>query len=486
MQVFQTFHILWWKVIDNETIQFSYRFDTSDELFMETMKFPWVDLSDYSTEELNSYCDPLAIAVGTSYYKLYPVSEIAIHHIFLTDSQQAYRKTLYQEWLWEFYYTNKIDPYTLKTFSFPDSAQQPNSAQQPTPVNEAEEAHKADKTPKNTPKKPSRTLVMWWGGKDSIVSYELIKRRNNGDLDTDTTDNHSNTGSNNTRNSQTNAADNYIADVFINALSNTQSTDAVSLFTFWRRVYDIHSNTAAITWEDHLFVERTLPIEQFKQRSQRWYYSGHVPITAVISFVSLLVCKVYGFSEVVLSAEKSADEGNIEWKWMTINHQWSKSDQAIRLFQDYTAQYIDPTITFINPFWDAYEWQIAQEFAHHKQYFWAFSSCNRNFHVIDQSPDGRWCKKCPKCLFVYMILRPFLSSEDVTTIWWEELYGKEELLPLAEKIWWFAGTKPFECVGTADESVAMTQKFIENEPKLARLLPITRAFLWSNSIQWQQ
>jgi hypothetical protein len=73
-----------------------------------------------------------------------------------------------------------------------------------------------------------------------------------------------------------------------------------------------------------------------------------------------------------------------------------------------------------------YEIKIAQLFAQYPQYFDVFSSCNTNFKLLEEShaqlgskksDNQRRCGKCPKCAFVYAMLRPFVDKDQAQTIW---------------------------------------------------------------------
>jgi hypothetical protein len=97
-----------------------------------------------------------------------------------------------------------------------------------------------------------------------------------------------------------------------------------------------------------------------------------------------------------------------------------------------------------------YEIKIAKLFADYPQYFDVFSSCNTNFKILSKSPDNastfpsfhlstaptarRRCGKCPKCAFVYAILRPFVDKDQTTTIWGKELFADESLLTLFKEL----------------------------------------------------
>ena len=72
-----------------------------------------------------------------------------------------------------------------------------------------------------------------------------------------------------------------------------------------------------------------------------------------------------------------------------------------------------------------------------------------------------WCNSCPKCLFVYTILSPFLYKEKLINIFGEDLFEKEELLKTFVELCGYGETKPFECVGTFKEIRYAVSKTIE-------------------------
>lgn len=272
-------------------------------------------------------------------------------------------------------------------------------------------------------------LLRWWW-KDSTVSYELLK----------------------------------------------EVWEEISLLTVWRQ-YPIHLATSAVTWEQHLFVPRTLDIPQLKRLTSYWHYHGHVPVTWIISFISLLVCKLYGFWTIVTSNEKSADVWNVERHGSIINHQRSKSDEFEQLFSDYIKAYINSSAFYYSRLWDLHEREITKLFSQHKKYFDLFSSCNRNFHQDGRVPWSRRCCICPKCLFVYSILRPFITEEDTQRIRWKELYADSSLIPLMKELLWIEWIKPLECVGTPEEVRKMIELFIEKNEKVAISMPVTKWFI---------
>ena len=185
-----------------------------------------------------------------------------------------------------------------------------------------------------------------------------------------------------------------------------------------------------------------------------------------------------------MSNEKSANEGNTEMTCpgggvMMINHQRSKSLDFEKTFSEYIEKYISPDVKYFSLLRGMYEVKIAQEFAKYPQYFEAFSSCNANFKILGDSaglsPQSKlWCGKCPKCAFVYTILRPHLNNEQTIKIFGKELYEDASLEQLFKELLGISGIKPFECVGTNEEMILAMYKIVDHSP--LSVTPIVELF----------
>jgi hypothetical protein len=66
---------------------------------------------------------------------------------------------------------------------------------------------------------------------------------------------------------------------------------------------------------------------------------------------------------------------------MEINHQRSKSAEFEKLFKAYVSENISDDFSIYSLLRDWYEIKVVKEFAKYSQYFYSFSSCNRNFHL---------------------------------------------------------------------------------------------------------
>jgi UDP-N-acetylmuramoylalanine--D-glutamate ligase len=183
-------------------------------------------------------------------------------------------------------------------------------------------------------------------------------------------------------------------------------------------------------------------------------YNGHVPVSAIFAFLGYFCAVVYDYKWIVVANEFSSNFGNITYKGEKINHQWSKSLEFEKLFQDYARSFLSSNIAYFSLLRPFYEIRIVEMFAKYKKYFSIFSSCNRNFRIHKERPKTMWCGECPKCVFAWTMLSAFLNKKEIVKIFNKNLYEDEKLLPLFADILGYGKIKPFDCVGTFDESCA--------------------------------
>lgn len=203
-------------------------------------------------------------------------------------------------------------------------------------------------------------------------------------------------------------------------------------------------------------------------------YNGHIPISAIFAFLGLLSAAIYEFKYVIVANEHSSNFGNIQYQGETVNHQWSKSAKFEALLQEYTRKFITPDITYFSLIRQFYEIRIAEMFAKHKKYFPFFTSCNKNFKVFKERTSSKWCGECPKCAFVFLMLAPFINKKELINIFHKNLLAESSLIPLFEDLLGFGKLKPFDCVGTFEESRAalfLASKRFKNEIVIKTFLP---------------
>jgi hypothetical protein len=177
--------------------------------------------------------------------------------------------------------------------------------------------------------------------------------------------------------------------------------------------------------------------------------NGHVPITALISLMTVAAGYVHGYSTTVMALEGSADEATRFSGSAEVNHQWSKSSEC-ELEVAKVLRAVSPGIRYGSALRDLSELEISGCFADLPQYHRAFRSCNRAFSLTG-AIDG-WCNDCAKCRFVYLMLSTALGRDQMVGIFGSDLLGDPEQVggfrDLLE-----IDSKPFECVGTRGESI---------------------------------
>lgn len=228
----------------------------------------------------------------------------------------------------------------------------------------------------------------------------------------------------------------------------------IDLFVFWKKD-DLKFSTSNIANKKILLVNRKISPNLFIL-NKNWYYNWHVPITWIIAFVKETVAYLYSYKYLVLSNEKSANFWNIHWKWIDINHQYSKSLNFEKHFWKYVELYINSNIKYFSLLRGMYEVKIAELFSKlWKKYFSTFSSCNNNFKINNNKINNKliWCNNCPKCAFVFSILKSYLNKKEIISIFWEDLYEKKDLEKIFRELLWISWIKPFECVWEREEVI---------------------------------
>lgn len=189
-------------------------------------------------------------------------------------------------------------------------------------------------------------------------------------------------------------------------------------------------------------ASRTLD-KRMLELNKEGYLNGHTPFSAVVAFSGLIGARLLGLPYIALSNESSANESTVPGS--RINHQYSKSFEFERDFHQYAARYLPGSAYYFSLLRPLSEFQIARYFAGLTQYHDIFRSCNSG------SKTDSWCGSCPKCLFVYLILSPFLSRKAVTDIFGRDMLEDSTMKENLEKLVGIAREKPFECVGSRDE-----------------------------------
>jgi len=248
-----------------------------------------------------------------------------------------------------------------------------------------------------------RSLLPWGGGKDSCVSAEILK-----DLG-----------------------------------------HKFSLVSFGNSKNIVQQATARASQQRIIMVEKILD-PQLLELNKQGVYNGHIPISAIYAWLSILMALLKDYRWIVYSNEASANVGNTVYLGQTINHQYSKSLEFENDLRYYLKTFVTPNINYFSLLRPYTEHKISEMFSHYPQYFSSFSSCNRNFSITNPSSQ-RWCGECPKCAFVFSQLAPFINRQKIIKIFGKNLLADKKLLSLYQELWGEKKFKPFECVGEPDE-----------------------------------
>ncbi|HUB94218.1 MAG TPA: endonuclease domain-containing protein [Verrucomicrobiae bacterium] len=197
-------------------------------------------------------------------------------------------------------------------------------------------------------------------------------------------------------------------------------------------------------------------------------YNGHVPISAIIGCVGAVVAILSGRQDIVVSNEQSANEPTLHYQGVDINHQYSKSQEFERDYQDLLAHTLGDHVRYYSLLRPLTEVRIADIFAHvgFEKYHDVFSSCNRAF--THDSDHMFWDGSCPKCAFVFLALTPFIAPEELEALFsGKNLLKDPSLQTTYRQLLGIEGDKPLECVGEVKESRAAMRIASSIHPELA-------------------
>jgi len=355
-----------------------------------------------------------------SYWKLCCPPRIEITAGHLSESEVIFWETLIRRGLGEFFFTNHISPNIH--FSIVSSGKQEN---------------RSDALSSTTPSKPESYLVLVGGGKDSIVTLELLR-------------------------------------ALIKEAGATVTPFAINPIP--ASLEAIHS----ANYTAPLIAKRTID-PKLRDLNSKGYLNGHTPFSALIAFISTLTAYANDHHFVLASNEASASEGNLDFHGIQINHQYSKSLEFESAFRRYTSDLNIPVeyLSFLRPL---NEIQICALFSTMTQQHSIFRSCNREQTLAARArhttaPAGvasiqrqGWCADCPKCVFTFLCLRCFLPDQELQEIFGVPVERQPHFLPLASALAGVSDHKPFECVGTYEEIQSCLAHLI-NKRKLT--LPTT-------------
>lgn len=350
-----------------------------------------------------------------SYWKITCSSKVQIEAGRLTKEQISWWKRLYFHGLGEFFYVNRIHEADMDNFMEIDCAAGADDGE--AGEGKAAAFGAGRKIVEAQAADGAGVLVPIGGGKDSAVTLELMKKAG--------------------------------ADIWAYIINSRGAT--------------MHTAEAAgLGQEKMILVHRSLDARML-ELNRKGFLNGHTPFSAIVAFSSLIAARLYGLPYIALSNESSANESTVLGS--TVNHQYSKSFRFEKDFHDYTMKFLPGSGYYFSLLRPLSEFQIAGYFAGLKAYHPVFRSCNVG------SKKDEWCGHCPKCLFVYVILSPFLSTEELENIFGKNMLEDKSMQPVLDQLVGLEEEKPFECVGSRKEINAALVLAIRRLKQEGRPLP---------------
>ena len=393
---------------ENGTLRLAFDFNLDDRYhFQPTLEIParpFFDWDSIPCEQLEYLAFQIGMTELVSYWKIACPKKVVVKPFALTESQIRFWKKLYYNGLGEFMYLNGItvseealmeieNDEGIDALAFPSMSYR---VQRTSVSMDGKTRHDMPSFRKTNLPLSEKTLVPIGGGKDSVVTLECLRHEMP------------------------------IIPMIVNPRGATLNC----------------VKTAGYKDDEFIVINRTLDPTMLKLNAEG-YLNGHTPFSALLAFISILVAFGSRSKYIALSNENSANESTVPGT--NINHQYSKSIEFERDFRNYVAENINKEVQYFSFLRPLSELQIASLFAQCEAYHPVFRSCN-----VGSKTDS-WCGHCPKCLFTWIILSPFLSHDKLVAFFGKDLMADTSLQPILEELNGTAPVKPFECVGTVEE-----------------------------------
>ncbi len=203
------------------------------------------------------------------------------------------------------------------------------------------------------------------------------------------------------------------------------------------------------------------------------------PETEVSIFESLPLILSGEYNYLALANEKSANTGNMFWeeRGQEVNHQWGKGYKAEKMFNEFIQENLVSNFTYFSILQPIYDFRIFKNLARYPEVLPKIHSCNI------QKP---WCKKCPKCAYVWLGLMAVFEPALVDAVFGSNLFDDEDLLPTFRQMLGLTEHTPFECIGEIDESRLAMKSCLEKGLSGKALNMFEQEVLSKGSIDWEQ
>ena len=387
--------------------QASFNFKIGPDIFFNPkIKIKGINAFKTEKEVLDNLVFNLGLIEMLSYWKSTCSPIIEIEAGKLNKEQIKWWKELIINGMGEFFYENKIN---WKKSSF----------------------LKIETNQDKKPFKPfsgklkNKTLIPIGGGKDSIVTLEILKNKK---------------------------------DVSCFALNPNKTI---------KKIIKVGKCKSFIT------AERRID-PKLLELNRKGFLNGHTPFSAYLAFLNVLIATISNKKYIALSNERSSDEGNLNYLGREINHQYSKSFDFEKKFRKYSKKYLVKDVEYFSFLRPLYEIQIGKLFSKYfNKYGNTFLSCNEAYKTKSCTikKTGKWCNQCPKCLFVFTILYPFIETKKLIKVFSGNLFENKKLVGLMKELIGEINFKPLECVGTKNENLSAFYLSLRKATKEKEKLP---------------
>ena len=340
---------------ENITIVFNYELEQKDiTVPFEHKLILKIDDKIYIDKSMDNIIFHIGLIEAINYYKIAAPKEFIIKCGYIDPTQILWFKKLYYNGLGEFIYLNNI------SISMDD-------------LIDFKIEHSSKKFDYISIDTKDNNIIPIGGGKDSLVTYELLKDR--------------------------------FPDSFMFSINPIIAS---------QNILNNHK-------ENSIILSRVLD-PQILEFNKKGYLNGHIPFSSIVGFISIWLGLIYKTKYIVLSNESSANEENVIFNGLKVNHQYSKSIEFENDFRYYIDKYITKDVEYFSFLRPLDEINIAKLFSRFKHHFFTFLSCNVG------SRKNIWCSNCPKCLFTYIMLCNFTEDETLHKIFGKDLFNDIDLL----------------------------------------------------------
>ena len=181
-------------------------------------------------------------------------------------------------------------------------------------------------------------------------------------------------------------------------------------------------------------------------------YNGHIPISLIFGLVGAMIATINQGRFVIVANEASASIPQTTWEDQNINHQWSKSIEFERLFQDYLHAYVSKELRYFSAVRPLTSVAIAKLFSQYRQYFEIFTSDNSLFKINPEAREHpRWSTNSTKSLSSFILLAPWINDENLLKIFGQNYLYRSDLTPMLSALLGENQQTVLDCVGTSEE-----------------------------------